>query len=141
MHDITFHTNEPLVFEDAKVIDAGLDEFNGAAADFSGVVPFTSTARDDAGTIVGGVIARRWGQCCEIQQMWVDESQRSSGIGSRLMEQVDAHARDNGCSLIYLETFSFQAPEFYAKHGFTIACQFDGFAEGVSKFIMHKTLC
>ena len=139
MFDVSLETTEPLVAADAQVIDDGLDQFNHAA-DLSGVTPFTSVARLGDGRIIGGAIARRWGACCEIQQMWVDDSMRSHGIGGQIMEQVEAHARAHGCTVLYLDTFSFPAPEFYKKHGYEVACRFDRFPDGVSKFIMRKSL-
>ncbi len=42
--------------------------------------------------------------------------------------------------LLYLDTFSFQAPQFYYRLGYQIACRFDGFPDGESKFILRKSL-
>lgn len=44
-----------------------------------------------------------------------------------------------GCRLLYLDTFSFQAPEFYYRLGYETACRLDGFPDGGSKFILRKS--
>jgi GNAT superfamily N-acetyltransferase len=122
----------------AKVIDEGLERFNQAAADFTTSLRFACVARLDSGIVVGGALARWWGQCCELQQVWVDEHHRNAGLGRRLVQMVEAEARTRGCSLLYLDTFSFQAPTFYEKLGYEVACEFKGFPNGVSKFVMRK---
>lgn len=125
---------------EAAAVDDGLSRYNEQAADLGAVRPFVTLARDRSGSIIGGALARRWGACCEIQQIWVDEDHRSHGIGRELMRLVEDHARANGCSLVYLDTFSFQAPGFYIGLGYDVACEFKGFPDGASKFIMSKML-
>jgi GNAT superfamily N-acetyltransferase len=90
--------------------------------------------------VVGGALARWWGECCELQQIWVDEHHRTGGIGRRLVRMVEDEARTRGCSLVYLDTFTFQAPAFYLKLGYEVACELKGFPNNVSKFIMRKGL-
>ncbi len=53
---------------------------------------------------------------------------------------VEAEARTRGCALLYLDTFTFQAPAFYLKLGYEVACELKGFPDDVSKFVMRKTL-
>lgn len=125
---------------DAKIIDDGLEQFNQRAADFSTSLKFACIARLGSGTIVGGALARWWGQCCELTQLWVDEHHRSVGIGRRLVRMVEIEATMRGCTLLYLDTFSFQAPVFYLKLGFDVACELEGFPNNVSKFVMRKPL-
>lgn len=40
----------------------------------------------------------------------------------------------------YLDTFSFQAPEFYRRCGYATALRIDGFADGIAKHLMVKRL-
>lgn len=72
--------------------------------------------------------------------MWVDEALRHRGIGALLVQQVEATAIECGCRLIYLDTFSFQAPAFYYGFGYEIACRLDGFPDDGSKFVLRKAL-
>jgi GNAT superfamily N-acetyltransferase len=59
------------------------------------------------GRVVGGAVGRWWGECCELQQLWVEPSYRRRGIGTQLIQAFEARAREHGCSTFYLETFSF----------------------------------
>jgi N-acetylglutamate synthase-like GNAT family acetyltransferase len=125
---------------DAMIIDAGLERFNQTAADFTTSLRFACLARLGSGVVVGGALARWWGQCCELLQVWVHEGHRNAGLGRRVVQTVEVEARARGCQLLYLDTFSFQAPGFYEKLGYEVACEFKGFPNGVSKLVMRKHL-
>ena len=58
-----------------------------------------------------------WG-IMHINFLWVDKSLRGKGIGEALLVMVEKIAIEKECSIIHLETFTFQAPDFYKKYGF-----------------------
>jgi GNAT superfamily N-acetyltransferase len=126
--------------EAAAVIDAGLDGFNLAAASLNDVRPLACYARSAQGVVIGGLIGRTWGECAELQQLWVEEAWRGLGIGAALVRRFEAMASVRGCTLAYLDTFSFQAPEFYRRLGWTVVRTIEGFAPGVAKHAMEKRL-
>lgn len=124
--------------DDLGVVDAGLHLYNLAAADLGAVRPLACFARADSGALVGGLRARQWGNAVEVQQLWVDEAHRRRGIGTHLMHLLEQSAVERGAAVIYLDTFSFQAPEFYGRCGYETAARIDGFPDGVGKFLMVK---
>ncbi len=119
------------------VVDAGLGRANDAFAPLAGVRALTCFARLD-GTVIGGAVGRTWGECCELQQRWVDETRRGRGVGSEVMRRFEAAARERGCRFFYLDTFSFQAPAFYRSLGYETVLKIEGYAEGVTKHTMAK---
>jgi GNAT superfamily N-acetyltransferase len=137
-----FHisVHSPAPSEAVAVVDAGLDEYNIDSAPLGDVQSLHAIAKDSNGTVVGGAIGRTWGECCELQQLWVSAEWRTSGIGTRLMEAFEQNAHSRGCRLIYLETFSFQAPNFYQSRGYEQVLRTAGFTGGVIKFTLHKRL-
>ncbi len=50
--------------------------------------------------------------------VWVREDARQSGWGGRLLDAAERVARDRGCERVHVSSFTFQAPEFYARHGY-----------------------
>ena len=58
------------------------------------------------------------GEWLEIEYLWVDEKLRGQEIGSTLLRKAEEEAIQRGCKHVFLNTFSFQAPEFYPKYGY-----------------------
>jgi GNAT superfamily N-acetyltransferase len=123
---------------DFGVVDSRLDEFNQQAAPLSTVESLACFAKLPSGEVVGGAIGRTCGKCCELQQLWVDEQLRGNGIGSRLLKLFEERASMRGCCTYYLETFSFQSPEFYRSLGYNVALEIKGFPDGIIKYVMVK---
>jgi GNAT superfamily N-acetyltransferase len=89
---------------------------------------------------VGGICGNTWGGTCELRQFWVDESQRHRGLGTKLFQAAEHEARRRGCEQIILMTFSFQAPAFYARHGFEVVATIDDHPRGHRNVLMRKRL-
>lgn len=120
------------------LVDAGLSAFNDAAAPLHEVRSLACLARDGQGQVVGGAIGRRWGRCCELLQLWVEEAQRRQGIATQLIRAFEQGAREQGCTHFYLETFSFQAPALYLGLGYRVAYARHDFPHGIVKFHLTK---
>jgi GNAT superfamily N-acetyltransferase len=130
----------PATAAELAVVDGGIGAFNQANPALADVCVLHVLARDAQGHVHGGAIGRTWGQCCELQQLWVQQARRRQGIGKQLLARFEHEAMQRGCTLIYLETFSFQAPQFYAVRGYTVALQTHGFTQGVVKTTLHKRI-
>jgi GNAT superfamily N-acetyltransferase len=96
--------------------------------------------RDKQHQMVAGISGWLWGECLEIDYVWVQETLRGQGIGKRLLVTIEEAAIERGCRRITLETFSFQAPEFYQKLGYNIFGVIEGFGNRFRKFYMQKGL-
>ena len=121
-----------------QIVNDGLDAFNAASAPLHDIQPLACAARALEGRVIGGVIGRTWGVCCEMLQLWVAEEHRRLGIGSALVTQFHKQAEARGCITFYLDTFSFQAPEFYRKFGYDVRCQLQGYSHDIVKYIMVR---
>lgn len=126
--------------EQVQYLEDRIYEFNSGATGITDGEWLAIFVRDDSGRLVAGVAGNTWGGCCEIRQLWVDQSRRGSGWGTRLLAAVEQEARRRGCSQILLMTFSFQAPAFYARHGFTTLATVDGYSHGHQNLLMSKHL-
>ncbi len=93
------------------------------------------------GKIIAGCIARMYcWNVLYIDILWVDEEYRNTGIGSKLLKYVENIARDKGCYLAHLDTFDFQAKEFYLKYGYEIFGELKNCPENHSRFYFRKKL-
>ena len=137
---IQFECHERPAASDLSAVDAGIDQHNLAVDELHNVRRLAVFGRDRHGEVQGGAVGRTWGLCCELLQLWVAQDVRGQGVGSELMDGFEQDAIRRGCSLVYLETFTFQAPEFYQKRGYRIALETAGYANGIVKFTLHKPL-
>jgi ribosomal protein S18 acetylase RimI-like enzyme len=96
--------------------------------------------RDAAGVLRGGLYGWTWGGVLEVNLLWVHEAERGRGLGSRLLAMAEAEGRARGASMAVLDTHSFQAPDFYRRHGYEVYAILEGYPAGHSKLYFRKRL-
>ncbi len=94
----------------------------------------------DAGRIVAGVSGWTWGDCCELQSLWVEPSLRGRRLGTRLIAAAEAEAAARGCSQTVHFTYAFQARRFYERNGYELAGRVEGFPSGTDVLWYRKRL-
>ena len=95
---------------------------------------------NQAGTVLGGVIANCFGGWMYISLLWVDRSLRNLGYGTRLMQLVETEAIQLGYSHAHLDTYSFEARPFYEKLGYELFATLDDYPPGYKKIFLKKRL-
>jgi GNAT superfamily N-acetyltransferase len=98
------------------------------------------SVRDDDGGLLAGLSADFHWNSMYLDVLWVEEKHRRKGLGSSLLRQAERIARERSCELIYLSTFQFQAPEFYAKHGYSLVGELRGVPRNSSRQWFSKDL-
>ncbi|GMK37385.1 N-acetyltransferase [Paenibacillus sp. CCS19] len=96
--------------------------------------------KNDAGDIIAGLNSAVCWNWMEIDILWVDENHRGDGLGSRLLLEAERIAREHICSFIKLNTFSFQAPEFYRKYGYEVVAMIEDAPSGYRHYFFKKQL-
>jgi GNAT superfamily N-acetyltransferase len=81
--------------------------------------PLVLLLRDEAGTPRAGLLAELVFGWLSIQTFFVDPALRGQGVGSRLLAEAEARAKAKGAIGAHLNTSTFQAPAFYARHGYS----------------------
>ena len=95
---------------------------------------------DEAGQVTGGLTARYGYQWMGIELLFVPEAERGKRVGTQLMQQAEAIARDNKLTGIWLDTFAFQARGFYEKLGFSLFGEITDYPNIHSRYFMQKRL-
>ena len=73
---------------------------------------------DDSGELLAGLVAETFGNWLEIEYLFVKEELRGQGIGSQLLQRAESEAKKRNCRYVFVNTYQFQAPAFYQKHGY-----------------------
>lgn len=95
-------------------------------------------AREDesiVGIIQGDVM---WG-VLHIELLMVKPEYRKLGVGGLLVSNVVNLAKERGCTMMIVETFDFQAPEYWQAKGFKIDFKRGGY-DGNTLYYLSKLL-
>lgn len=120
---------------------APLLAFNQKVAGDAQGAPFAlSVHAAGSEAVAGGLWALSlWGSFY-IALLVAPDDGRGQGLGSELLARAEVEARARGCRQMWLDTYAFQAPGFYARHGFTVFGQIDGPAPIFPRVFMQKPL-
>ena len=90
--------------------------------------------------IAGGLIGEtHWGWFY-INLMFIKEELRGRRYGHRILTLAEDEARRCGAKHAYLDTFSYQAPGFYKKHGYEVFGELKDFPLGHQRYYLKKEL-
>lgn len=99
-----------------------------------------SFTMEDKGNLVGAAVVEIiWGQL-HIKYLFVDEAYRKLGIAKKLMEHAFRFGRKRNCQFTFVETWSYQAFDFYKKLGFELEFTRAGFELESSIHYLRKYL-
>ncbi len=118
----------------------GLTEHALPVTGVPGFNPVAVVARDDAGTLIGGVSGTINWNWLHVALFWIAEDVRHTGLGSALLRRIEEHAVQSGCANAHLDTFSYQARPFYERHGYTLFASLDDYPTGHQRFFLRKVL-
>lgn len=97
-------------------------------------------ARDEAGTVIGGIHGELAWDWLYIKSLWVEEAYRGQGIGTRLLQAIEEAAISKGFYKSHLETTGFQALEFYLNAGYEVFGELEGKPAGSTWYYIKKEL-
>lgn len=123
-----------------EIIGGGITEYNTQQAGDDGGKNLCFVLRSPDQEIVGGVIGATYWNWLYINLMWIKEEFRGRGFGHQLLTLAEQEARQRGAEYAYLDTFSFQAPDFYKKHGYEVFGELNDFPPGRQRYFLSKKL-
>ncbi|MFK7853029.1 MAG: GNAT family N-acetyltransferase [Granulosicoccus sp.] len=128
---LNIDANEKIISETRK--------FNSqfVANDFE---PLSVYCRNERHEIIGGLTGKTYWNYLDIEFLWVDQSARGKGMATRIIELAEIEAKQRGCSFSMLDTYEFQALDFYLKQGYTKFGQLDRYCEKYERYYLKKKL-
>lgn len=138
------HASDP---ELKHFLQQKIREFNNRVSPFhlevrkeGAIKPVNLTFKDKQKNVIAGINAEMYWGWLDISFVWVAEAYRHQGIGTVLLNKVEKEAKNNGCDKVRLTTFSFQAKDFYIKHGYSVVGQLNDYPPGNTYYLMTKQL-
>jgi GNAT superfamily N-acetyltransferase len=104
--------------EDDDFLGEALGAYNAPFLRDPSYAYFGLFVRDDAAKIRAGLIGHVYAGWLFVKYLWVEAEFRRTGIGSGLMAEAERRALALGCHSGFVDTFSFQGPDFYPRLGY-----------------------
>ena len=102
----------------SQIIGDLIRSYNRSKREVAESEPLNLYVEDDSGELMAGLVAETFGNWLEIEYLFVKEDLRGQGIGSQLLHQAESEAKKRNCRFAFVNTYQFQAPAFYQKHGY-----------------------
>jgi GNAT superfamily N-acetyltransferase len=126
---------------DRATILAALVTYNDRAAGPSPAQPLAVLIHDpETQQAIGGLWGRIVYDWLYVEMFVVPEAFRGHRLGSDILKQAEDIARARGCIGVWLDTYEFQAPDFYAKQGYELFATIDDHPLGQHRFFFKKYL-
>lgn len=84
--------------------------------------------------------AETFGNWLQIEYLFVKEELRGQGIGSKLLQQAETEAKNRNCRFAFVNTYQFQAPDFYKRHGYKEVFRLQDYPYTGQRFYYQKDL-
>ena len=134
-----FHVEEEPDPLDIEFLEAQIRREASAAMGLGDEVELAILVRD-AGRVVAGISGWTWGDCCELQSLWVEPSLRGRRLGLRLLAAAEAEAAARGCTQTVHFTYRFQARRIYEQAGYELVGRVEDFPTGTDVLWYRKRL-
>ena len=125
---------------DTDVILQGLRAFNEAHVGPTVRASLAVLVRDGDGRVLGGLTAQVKFGWVHVDWLWLPDELRGRGVGSAVMDAVEAEARHRGCVGAHVETTDYQALPFYEKRGYVVFGVLEGYPVGSKSYYLRKEL-
>lgn len=129
------HSPKP---DDDKVIRDGIVNFNNQVINEK-ATHFSVFAKRDA-EIVGGALIWKHSDALYIDVIWCDERFRRAGMGAKIMKMIEDVARENNIFQLFVDTYGFQAQEFYRKQDFQVIGVIPKYMLGHNRIYLKKDI-
>ena len=131
-------TRDPQV--EAAISD-GLAAYNASRFRPADTATLDIAVRDDnSGQPVGGLLGHTSFGLLFLDLFYLPEEMRGAGLGSRIIALAEDEARRRGCTAAFVYTVTFQAPEFYERHGYRRFGEIAAPPNGATRIFLSKTL-
>ena len=129
--------------QQADILNASLIQYNHKQVDYK--VEKSSERnyliKDNEGNMIAGIRGDfYYNTCLYISILFVGDDYRKQGLGSILLKFMERQAAQRGIELIHIDTFAFQAKDFYLMHGYEIFGVLDGCPKGSKRYYFKKLL-
>lgn len=135
-----YDIHDDMTSEEASFVQKKLVEFADEFTPPRNYRELGVSLRNADGQVVGGITANAVWDWLQIGVLWLPHELRGEGHGHKLLERIEDLGRGHGCKYSKLDTFEFEAREFYEGHGYVVQSQTNNFPKGHTQYHLTKVL-
>ncbi|HHT9776239.1 TPA: GNAT family N-acetyltransferase [Legionella pneumophila] len=124
--------------DDVQILTNGIKAYAKQARGFESLDFFACFIRDADNSIVGGCSGGTLYGGLHVDNLWVSESIRHQGWGTKLMQEALKYGNEKGCAFATVNTMDWEAIEFYKKLGFELEFERHGFQKNSVFYFLRK---
>lgn len=137
---MNYTLHDDMTQEEALFVRQGLAEFANRFTEPRNYQALGIVLRDANGIASGGISGNTIWDWLRVDVLWVPDALRGKGHGHRLLARAEQLARSRGCNFAMLDTFEFEARDFYEAHGYVVQSQTNNFPAGHTHYHLTKVL-
>ncbi len=123
---------------DIHTLIQSLVSYNDTQAEKENWQPLAVFIRNDQGEMVGGLYGyTHWGWLF-ISHLWIADALRRFGYGTELVARAEQAAARRRCRHAYVDTYDFQALDFYRKLGYEAFGILEDFPASHKRYFLQK---
>ena len=131
-------TDKPRKEDDEKIL-TGIRDYNFQFVEKT-LKPISVYLKGENEEIVAGLKGNTCGNWLHVEYLWVDDKCRGQNLGARVLGAAEDEAQKRGCVASTLDTFSFQALNFYKKQGYEEVATLEGYYGSFKRHILQKKI-
>ena len=134
---VEFHVEDHPDPHDVEFLEAQIRRHASAAMGLGDEVELAIFVRE-AGEVVAGISGWTWGDCCELQSLWVHPRLTGRWLGIQLIAAAEAEAAARGCTQTVHFTYDFQARRLYERAGYELVARVEDFPSGADVLLVPQ---
>lgn len=138
IYHLEYHDTIPKECEEILFHEISKAAFD--AKGLSSIRTFSIFIRNQKQDIVGGVSGMFIYGSFYVDSLWVDNTLRQQGWGTKLMQEIEKIGKEHGALFMTVDTMDWQALPFYQKLGYSIEFIREGYAKNSKMFMLRKPL-
>lgn len=137
-YPISYEPNAPPEY--IAVVDKGICDYARQQKDMEPFEPFDFFVRDQNGQILAGCGGVMYHGCLYTGSLWVTESLRGKGFGTRLLQAAEQLALNRNCTMATIHTMDWEALDFYKHLGYQVELAREGYKKNSIMYVLKKDL-
>ena len=118
-----------------SIIDYGILQQKGDIP-----VKLFCSCKNNDGVFVGAVMGAKTLNLFFISHIFVEEKIRNNKIGSELLAKIEESAKNEGCTILRLNTFNDLSHRFYENNGFIETVRINNYMNGFDLVFYEKSI-